>query len=40
MNASLIFFTVFAVGALITYPDVVLELLALWLAIVLVKLVR
>ena len=39
MNASLIFFTVAAIGALITYPDVVLKLLAVWFVIVVAKLV-
>lgn len=39
MNASLIFFTFFAFGALITYPDVVLKLLTIWMVIVVVKLV-
>ena len=38
MNASLVFFAFFAIGALITYPDVVLKLLAIWLTIVVVKL--
>ena len=39
MNASLIFFTIFLLGACITYPHVVLKLLAIWIAIVAVKLV-
>ena len=39
MNASFIFFMIIAIGGLITYPDVVLKLLAAWLVIVVVKLV-
>ena len=39
MNASLVFFTFFAIGTLITYPDAVLKLLAIWLVVVVVKLV-
>ena len=39
MNASFIFFTMFVLGAGITYPHVVLKLLAIWMAIVAVKLV-
>ena len=38
MNASLIFFTIFVLGACIAYPHVVLKLLVLWMAIVVVKL--
>ena len=39
MNASLIFFTIFALGAIIAYPHVVLKLVAIWMAIFIVKLV-
>ena len=39
MNASLIFFMIVALGAIITYPHVVLKLLAIWIVVVAVKLV-
>ena len=39
MNASLIFFIIFLLGAFITYPEVVLKLLLIWVAIVAIKLV-
>ena len=39
MSAQLIFFLFFVVGALVTYPEVVLKLLLIWIAIVAVKLI-
>ena len=38
MNASFVFYALFVVGACVTYPDVVLKLLAFWLVIVIIKL--
>ena len=39
MSAQVVFYAVFALAAILTYPKFVLQLALLWLAFVLIKLV-
>ena len=39
MNAQLVFSLVFALGAIVAYPEIALKLLLLWITIIAVKLI-
>ena len=39
MSAQVVFYAVLAFAAILTYPKLVIQLLLLWLAVVLIKLV-
>ena len=39
MNAQIIFFAIFGLGALITYPELVAKLFGLWVALIIIKLI-